>query len=441
LPGKPGESCGDFVHEVLHVAIGWLRYNLWQNVDLPAELAGVGGPAKLETAHEAAKQVPRATPSLRQNIFNETLQALAEFQEWFRRAEPFVSRLGSEGLKVCAFTDFAVAALIGFIRDVLPHGEDGFERINDKEFRDWLISHGATPRYTRLAPARVLYDMGFAYVDGDSSSIENGRIAAGTGLRTLLIMSAAYKGAPLWKMNAGMGDTIFAPMYQVLRARKVSINLFHRVTDIHLSGDGSDIETVSLYRQVIPKADHDPLLKVNGLPCWPSEPKWRDIVDGDAASRQAWDLESMWCDYRAPGSADITLERNEHFDVVVLAIPPAALPDIGRDLLDRCPLIKAMHDGMSWVATQGAELWLAPNLTALGWQLGPTVAISYADPFRSWGEMSHLLAAETWENPQPQSCEYFCGTITRPPNVPPYGDRNFITQQTTSRLLKNWDWQ
>jgi hypothetical protein len=122
----------------------------------------------------------------------------------------------------------------------------------------------------------------------------------------------------------------------------------------------------------------------------------------------------------------------------VLAIPPVALPDIGRDVLDRCPSIKAMHDGMSWVATQAAQLWFAPGLAQLGWQFGPTVAIGYAEPFRSWGEMSHLLAAESWNDPKPHSCEYLCGTITTPLPRPPYGSRDFIDQQT-ARVGQNFN--
>src|SRR6516164_6568737 len=36
LPGSPGESCSNFVHEALHIAIGWLHEHLWQNLDLSA---------------------------------------------------------------------------------------------------------------------------------------------------------------------------------------------------------------------------------------------------------------------------------------------------------------------------------------------------------------------------------------------------------------------
>ena len=38
-----------------------------------------------------------------------------------------------------------------------------------------------------------------------------------------------YKGAIFWKMTAGMGDVVMAPLYQALRKRGVKFEFFHRV--------------------------------------------------------------------------------------------------------------------------------------------------------------------------------------------------------------------
>ena len=46
-----------------------------------------------------------------------------------------------------------------------------------------------------------------------------------------------YKGAIFWKMTAGMGDVVFAPLYEVLRRRGVEFEFFHRVDQLHLSDD------------------------------------------------------------------------------------------------------------------------------------------------------------------------------------------------------------
>ena len=38
-------------------------------------------------------------------------------------------------------------------------------------------------------------------------------------LQVAMDLVFASKGAPLWKMQAGMGDTVFTPFHEVLRRR------------------------------------------------------------------------------------------------------------------------------------------------------------------------------------------------------------------------------
>lgn len=387
------------------------------------------GSTRLEKAHEWVARAARPPAADRSAIYAEVCNLLEDFQGFFRRhGEPFIRRFHAEGFKICVLGDIALAATIGYLRDVLPWGEAGFGRINDVEFQDWLLSHGANPEYVWTAPVRCLYDLGFAYQDGDSSSSTNAKAAAGVALRILLSTVAAYKDAPLWKMNAGMGDTIFTPLYEVLRARGVEFNFFHRVMNLGLSPDGQWINRVELSRQVnLAKQEYHPLIPVKGLLCWPSEPLWDQIAGGKPASGAAWDLESAWCTYSV---GQRTLKLGADFHILVLAIPPAALADIGKELLARCAPIAKMHEAMSWTPTRSAQLWLQPDLLGLGWQAGTTVATAYSDPYRSWGEMSHLLVREVWKDKPPGSCEYFCGVLTAPARLPPYGDRQFISEQT-----------
>ena len=42
-----------------------------------------------------------------------------------------------------------------------------------------------------------------------------------------------FKGSIFWRMQAGSGDVVFAPLYQALRARGVRFSFFHRVHDLH----------------------------------------------------------------------------------------------------------------------------------------------------------------------------------------------------------------
>ncbi len=68
------------------------------------------------------------------------------------------------------------------------------------------------------ALVRGLYDLVFGYEDADPE-----RPAVGAGVMVFLIglVLFEYKGAIFWKMTAGMGDVVIAPLYQALRRRGV----------------------------------------------------------------------------------------------------------------------------------------------------------------------------------------------------------------------------
>ena len=64
-------------------------------------------------------------------------------------------------------------------------------------------------------------------------------ISAAALLRACLWLPMSYKGAFCYEMQAGMGDTIFAPYYEVLKKRGVKFEFFHRLTNMGL-GKGKD---------------------------------------------------------------------------------------------------------------------------------------------------------------------------------------------------------
>ena len=71
---------------------------------------------------------------------------------------------------------------------------------------------------------RGLYDLTFAYRGGDK---RRPSLAAGKGLQSLLMM-INYEGAFMWRMRAGMGDVVFAPLYLALGQRGVRFHFFSR---------------------------------------------------------------------------------------------------------------------------------------------------------------------------------------------------------------------
>src|SRR5262249_11337671 len=128
------------------------------------------------------------------------------------------------------------------IRGALHEGvlQKGFDILNEHDYRDWLALYAFDDHRVMLDSAYMLsiYDAMFAYVDGDNASPDGAgfppkaRLEAGTAMRCGIRQFLLCKGAGVWKMQAGMGDTIFAPMYEVLKGRGVKFKFFHRVRQL-----------------------------------------------------------------------------------------------------------------------------------------------------------------------------------------------------------------
>src|SRR5439155_1264022 len=128
-----------------------------------------------------------------------------------------------------------------------------------------------------------------------------------------------YRGSFFWRMQAGMGDVVFAPFYEVLRRRGVRFAFFHRLENVRLGrGEPPYVEALEFDVQAdVHGAEYRPLVDVGGLPCWPSAPDWLQLVDGHRLARECWDFESFWNRRRA---RTLTLRVGEDFDLVVLGV-------------------------------------------------------------------------------------------------------------------------
>ena len=162
----------------------------------------------------------------------------------------------------------------------------GWSVINDEELTAWLRRHGATELTLTTSPfLRAIYDGSFAYEEGDKSRPS---MAAGKAIQDYIRGFVFYNGAFLWKMQAGMGDTVFAPMYEVLKRRGVRFEFFSAAAELHLAKDGKTVETVDVVKQVrLKNGRYEPLCTVKELQCWPSEPDWAQIVDGTSIAKKA----------------------------------------------------------------------------------------------------------------------------------------------------------
>jgi uncharacterized protein with NAD-binding domain and iron-sulfur cluster len=290
----------------------------------------------------------------------------------------------------------------------------GFGQVNDEEFMAWMARHGARPE--TLAESTILrafYQLCFGYQDGDR---EQPCIAAGKALQAMLRMCLGYRGAIMWKMQAGMGDAIFAPMYEALTARGVRFEFFTEVTNIGVSPDGQLVDRIGLRRQAKIAAGTDaynPLLPdPGGLLSWPAEPLYDQLEGGIDVYR---DVRFEACQ-SGPDARDEELEVGKDFDDVVLGMSVASLPPVTQELAAADPKFQAMLDHAMTVATQALQVWMKKPPEELGPE-NPAGMVSgaYLKPLDTLCDMSHLLPREGWPaGDGVVSLGYLCGTMEQP---------------------------
>ena len=288
----------------------------------------------------------------------------------------------------------------------------GFAVLDDEDFGAWLRRHGAPEASLRSTFVRGLYDLVFGHVDGDP---EREAIGAGIGCFLSAKILLGYKGSIFWKMAAGMGDIVFAPILQVLRARGVVVEFFHRVEGLHLDDERRRVERITMGRQTAlraGRAEYDPLVRVGGLPCFPVD---LDLEQLDAAPDIAdQPLEAAWCTW--PDAERRVLQHGTDFDVVIFAMPPPMARIVATELVAARPEWRAMVDGLATVATQAVQLWLREDDRQLGWARPGSTITGFVDGFDTWASMPHLLDVETWAgHERPGTVAYLCNSFAAEP--------------------------
>ncbi|EMJ95366.1 NAD(P)/FAD-dependent oxidoreductase [Leptospira alstonii] len=311
----------------------------------------------------------------------------------------------TEARRFWILIDFCLTNIKGMIKDDVF--EKGFESIDDFDYREWLKLHGASDLTIRSAIVQAIYGLVFGGTDQYT-------FAAGTALKGALRMVFTYKGAVAYRMQAGMGDVIFTPMYEALKKRGVRIKFFHRVRELipaEVNGQ-SLIQTVKIGKQAnLKKDEYSPLIDVKGLACWPSEPLYDQIVEGEILKNNNIDLENYWSDWK--DREEILLEYGKDFDRLVFGISIGAIPFLCPKILEESSEWKRMTESITTCLTDAFQLWMYPDVAGLGWKYWknePPVLGSYVEPFDTWCDMSHLINRESWpDSLTPNHIAYFCG--------------------------------
>ena len=290
--------------------------------------------------------------------------------------------------------ELVAAALAGIVRDdVLWRG---FDALDEEDFREWLGRHGAGEDTVARSPVlRGLYDLTFAYRQGDK---RRPSLAAGKGLQSLLMM-INYEGSFMWRMRAGMGDVVFAPLYLALIRRGVKFHFFSEVTKLRLMPGRPVVDAIELTRRAVAASGpdrYDPIERIGDWWCWPADPYRAQLTD-EPPTRQ-------------------TLVRGSDFNEVVLAIPLGGLEEICGELSGVNPRFKLMLERGETVRTKALQLWLTRPIDELRSPAGSNgldpPATAYVEPFDTYCDMSHLLEAEGYPAGQgPRGVAYFCAVL------------------------------
>ena len=317
-----------------------------------------------------------------------------------------------------------IALVRGLVADSVLTDPGALARLDGEDYQEWLRKHGAAPEAVDGGFLRALYDMVLGYADGDP---DRPRFAAGSALLLAMKLALEYKGAIFWKLRAGMGDVVFAPLYEALRNRGVDFEFFSRLDHLHLSPDRTAVDAITLGRQARLAAGvrrYEPLVPVRGLPVFPAAPLVDQLADADGIESEP--LETHWCTW--PDAERRVLRRGVDFDLVVLAVPPAMAGIVARELVEDRPEWRGMVEGLASVATQAFQVWLREPEPALGWPHPGSTMSGYVDPFDTWASMPQLVDAEDWpEGDRPATIAYFCGALEAPwpPPSEAQGDRDY----------------
>lgn len=344
-------------------------------------------------------------------LFNHFLKGIRE------RLQADVARGDCEARRLLEIVEFAMAVGIGLLEGGYFVNPGMLNKLTG-DLQDWLRKRGASPLACEVKQSALLrgfYDLVFAYENGD---VSRPSFEAGPALRSILLIAGAAKGSIFWKMQAGMGDVVFAPIYEVLKKRGVKFEFFHAVERLDLNAAGTSVEAIQIGVQATP-ADaakgYDPLIVCKDLTCWPASPRYDLLKEGKELKDSGANLESFWTTWQNPATK--TLTAGEDFDEVVLGISIGSLPYLFEDVKRLPQGFQEMLENVKTVATQSLQLWVDKPLDELGWKQGDVVLDAFADPMNTWAVMNQLLERENFPDGKVNGIHYFCGPMAG--DIPP----------------------
>jgi uncharacterized protein with NAD-binding domain and iron-sulfur cluster len=289
---------------------------------------------------------------------------------------------------------FAITLVLGIGKDIV---EDSltFDDLDRYDFREWIARHHVLgfPDLSKSAIMQVPYDGVFAYPGPDTASP---RLGAGLAARGLLALVADYELAPMFIMQAGMGECVFAPLYEVLKKRGVRFEQFAKVDEVRL--EGGRVTTVRYARQAAVTAGpfaYDPTANAGDIVSWSANPDPAQLAPGSPIIGQ--DPYSDAVDVHVGADPELVVDRD--FDVVVCALPAPVTAQVLRGHESNPALAKIAR--IPTVATLHTQLWFNGTTSSLGWTWPSLVLGGFREPLASMHLRDRQLVVEQWPSVDP----------------------------------------
>ena len=351
--------------------------------------------------------------------------------------------------RLLILSDFGLALMAGLFADVWnpTTGKFEYRAVNHLDFRVWLRKHGACDT-TLYSPMVTFFYTGTFEALADHND-GGGLLAAGTALQ-FAIPAIGYKGSFCYQLRLGTADTLIMPLYEVLAARGVKFEFFHKVKSIDYTSD-EKIERIQVERQVkLNSASYDPRVVLHGTPCWRNAPDYSQIDAAQAQELQARkvDLESPWTDWQ--GGEPLTLALGTDFDEVILGIPAKALAQCAPQILAKKQDWRDMVANIRTAQVMSAQLWFKDDIATLGydakeWGMGEVECVAnvvtYANPLFSWLDSTQIIATEDWPaGKQPKFLAMFTGILPDELEPPDPNDVRYRENQVRRVRELTWQW-
>lgn len=221
---------------------------------------------------------------------------MEKFLHWVKKAMKPTVINHIDSMTTYIQLDFYTTLTKGIIVDRLFYKD--VDSIDNMTYADWLIKHGIDQELTLPSPiCLIAINSCFQFENGDSSKRSTMSAAAFVVFNIRAILG---RGGLIWRWIAGTGEVIISPFYAALKKRGVNFKFFHKVEQLHFTGD--EITSIDINKQARVKGhkEYDPIkpfwVDKYSKPfwIWGTEPDYEQLENAEEVCYQIFFIISIF---------------------------------------------------------------------------------------------------------------------------------------------------